>query len=435
MKRITQAIKAFFGSSLFWGPLAALGFYTLIHQGVLSGPFFDRYFTNHWVLGTEVVLFFVGVAELLLKFFDVSEQRARLARKIWDAPLQNALPTTEAPKLIAQLNQLSDRERQSPLVRRLFDALSSIVRKESADHLDEELKYLSDADAQRVHASYALMRIVIWAIPILGFLGTVIGITDAIGQLNPQALEKSLDGVTFGLGIAFDTTALALTLSMFLMFSQFLVDRLETNLMADLDLRVADELSGRFMLAGTSSDPQVAAVRQMGEQVISSTEKLVQRQADIWQRTMESAQKRWNEAASQAQEHVESQLVKSLSRSVQSHAETLAKSEAEASERNRRHWNRVLKRLAEQTQTMQSQHVEIVKQSEILRQVVEATGQITRLEESLNQNLAALAGAQHFHDTLSNLSAMVSLLNARLGQVVPAGRTVDLHSHNLSKAA
>ena len=81
------------------------------------------------------------------------------------------------------------------------------------------------------------------------------------------------------------------------------------------------------MITGTNRDPQVAAMRHMGEQVLTATEKLVQRQAEIWQRTMESAQKRWNEAAAQAQENLESQLSKSLSRSVQTHAETLAKAE------------------------------------------------------------------------------------------------------------
>jgi hypothetical protein len=52
-----------------------------------------------------------------------------------------------------------------------------------------------------------------------------------------------------------------------------------------------------------------------------------------------------------------------------------------------------------------------------LLRVVEATGHVTKLEEALNGNLAALAGAQHFEETLLNLAGAIHLLNARLGHV------------------
>ena len=54
------------------------------------------------------------------------------------------------------------------------------------------------------------MRLIVWAIPILGFLGTVIGITMALNAIDPKAVEESMMQVTTGLGVKFDTTALAL---------------------------------------------------------------------------------------------------------------------------------------------------------------------------------------------------------------------------------
>ena len=132
-------------------------------------------------------------------------------------------------------------------------------RKSSAETLDDELRALADYDVDRMHASYSLVRIIVWAIPILGFLGTVIGITLAIAKLSPDQLENSLPEVTAGLGIAFDTTALALALSMVLMFAKFFVERLETRLLMAVDRRVAEELVGRFQTYGTGADPHVAA--------------------------------------------------------------------------------------------------------------------------------------------------------------------------------
>ena len=86
-----------------------------------------------------------------------------------------------------------------------------MARTGSADWLEDHLKYLSDVDAASAARSYGLVRFIVWAIPIMGFLGTVIGITVAIANLSPTQLEN-ISGVVAGLGTAFDTTATALGL-------------------------------------------------------------------------------------------------------------------------------------------------------------------------------------------------------------------------------
>ena len=119
-------------------------------------------------------------------------------------------------------------------------------RQESADQLDEELKYLADVEADRTYEAYALARMIIWATPMLGFLGTVIGITLALGDLSPEALvnspKEAMEGLLSGLSVAFDTTALALSLSMMLMFAQFLANQLETQLLTVVQRVASEEL-------------------------------------------------------------------------------------------------------------------------------------------------------------------------------------------------
>lgn len=435
MRKIVRSISLLSSSSILWGSLAAIGFYTLVHSGTLHGEFLKRYFTAHWTLYMETTLFFVGVAELLLKAFDTAEQSARLRLSLLAPAGESPLPADEARPLIDQLSALPAKLQHGYLARRLREALESIYRKGSAEALDEELKYLSEVDSARAHSGYALMRIIIWAIPILGFLGTVIGITMAIGSLNPKNLEASLDEVTFGLGVAFDTTALALVLSMALMFGQFLVDRLESALLEKVDSRATLELAGRFQRVGTSRDPQVMAVTRMSETVLAATETLVQKQAELWQKTIDAAHRRWSELTSAGQQQMEAALVKSLGRTVQSHAEHLALAEAQSAERNRRHWNRLRKSLSESTETAQAQHVELVRQGEVLLQVVEATGQVAKLEEALNRNLSSLAGSKHLQETLMNLSASIQLLNARLAQLTPLSQHVELKDHTTGRAA
>ena len=107
-----------------------------------------------------------------------------------------------------------------------------------------------------MNANYALVRIIIWAIPILGLLGTVIGITIAIANLKPETLEQSMSDVTSGLGVAFDHTGEALTLTMILMFIKYGVERSESRLLAIVDERAEEELIGRFQFTGTDERPE-----------------------------------------------------------------------------------------------------------------------------------------------------------------------------------
>ena len=81
--------------------------------------------------------------------------------------------------------------------------------------------------------------------------------------------------------------------------------------------------------------------------------------------------------------------------------------------------------LADSTEKAKVQQTELARQGDLLLRVVEATGHVTKLQDALNGNLAALAGAQHFEETVLNLAGAIHLLNARLGQVSSAPH-VDL---------
>ena len=70
-----------------------------------------------------------------------------------------------------------------------------------------------------------MVRYIAWAIPSIGFLGTVRGIGDALGQAH-QAVEGEIAGVTQSLGVAFNSTFVALLISIFLMF---LLHQLQLN--------------------------------------------------------------------------------------------------------------------------------------------------------------------------------------------------------------
>jgi hypothetical protein len=311
------------------------------------------------------------------------------------------------------------------LVRRLHDGLEHVSRTGSAATLDEHLKHLADVDAERAHAGYGLMRLIVWAIPILGFLGTVIGITMAIASLKPNALEESMVEVTAGLGVAFDTTALALALSIILMFVQFYVDRAESGLLAAVDERVQAELLGRFADAGAAPDGQLVLLRRMGQTMIESMDGLVRRQAELWRSTIDAAQKRWTELADAAGRHLHAALSAALTDSLRAHAQELVAAERAAAEKSQRSWSEAQRALVQSSETLVAVQGALADKAEVLARAVEATLCVAKLEETLNHNLAALAGAKNFEETVMSLAAAIHLLNARLGDL--PGKSPVLH--------
>jgi hypothetical protein len=427
--KVTNLFQAGSKSPILWGTLASAGFYGLIHADVLAGQFVRRYCAGHPVEYVETAMFFIGLAVLVVKAMEILGQYLALSGPVLGPVSPTGRLAGDCGALLDRLADLPGGRQNNYLVRRLREALEHVRRRGSADTLDEHLKYLADLDAGRQQASFALLRILIWAIPILGFLGTVIGITLAIANLAPDALENSLPKVTAGLGVAFDTTALALALSIVLMFGQFVTDRAEGALLAEVDERAWAELEGRFEQLPAGPDGQLVAVRRMAETVVGATEELVRRQAELWQASMEAASARWREMADAAGKQLQTALSGALAESLKAHGQQLAAIEQSAAEENRRHWNQVQRTQVQNTQAMASLQAGLAAQADVLGRAVEAAGEVARLEDVLNRNLGTLAGARHFQQTVMSLAAAIHLLNARLAETPAVVPSIQLETN------
>ena len=223
------------------------------------------------------------------------------------------------------LDQLTERPaiQNSFIVRRLREALEFVRRKNSADALDAHLRHLEELEAVRANSAYSMVRIIVWAIPILGLLGTVIGITIAVANLNPETLEESMTKVTHGLGVAFDHTATALSLTMMLMFLKSGVERVEDRLLARVDERTGQELVGRFQQTGAAEDPNDLSLRRMSEQVVGAIESLAGRQAEIWKSTIDNTHEQWLEVSVAAARTIKSALSEAVEENLVRHAQSL----------------------------------------------------------------------------------------------------------------
>lgn len=529
---------------LLWGGLVSLAFYAGIQSGWVSSEILTRYFASHPVEVVATLLFFVGAASLGLR---LTSLLGHLGAAKLDplGPLQSGgQPTSDVPLLLAKLDNLSAPLRRTPLVRRLRLALDYVQDTGSADALEGQLVRLEEADRDRSAEGYALPRLIRATLPIIGMLGTVIGITLAIGQLSPDQLEESLTEVMGALSIAFDTTAQAMSLMLVLWFAIFGVERVEERLLDEVDKAASRQLIGRFHQYGSQTDPNVAAIRLMGEQVISAVDELSDRQASTWQTAINETHERWRTATSAAgeiltttlasglrdglrdhatgltegielqlagltnrlndqqqgvadairdqltalhelqQDHTSQmhatqaehaarmqqtteeqtsrivagadgvlgnlregleRMAELLVEALQRHGETLTLAENELATENRRHLGEVEAALGEamvvaadrqEKLVRQSESVlremqqalvsaagatidhqqELVRQGDVLLKVVDATGQVQQLEDTLNRNLSTLGRAHNFEETLMSLSAAIQLLSARMSR-------------------
>lgn len=392
-----NSIGRFFGwlthSAVFWGAVAAVGFYALIDLGPLDYALVRRYCTGHLVEYLEVLLFAIGLAMLGLKMLDALGQRWRLAQPLPE-PGDETDVKQRARGWLERLAALPAPLSGDALPRRLCRAMEFVAARGSTEGLDDEQKYWSETEAAASHAGYALFRVIVWAIPILGFLGTVLGITVALNSIDLAAPEKSMAEVLGGLGLKFDTTALALVLSMLLMFLHYFVERFETRLRDEVDRRAARLLAERFPSLPAGPDGQLLVVRRMAETMVAAAERLVERQTELWRSAIDAAAVRWTEMAAAAG----ATLTESVERGL---GDSLAKARIETAAS-----------LAELQQTA-------MRQVEVLENAVRAAGEVASLERALNENLAALAGAKHFEQTITSLAAAVHLLTARLSDAAP----------------
>jgi len=120
----------------------------------------------------------------------------------------------------------------SPLVQTLRSSLWRYAATRNVQNLSDAIESNLDALAVRQDSENTMIRYLIWAIPSIGFIGTVRGIGQALSMAD-QALAGDISGMTDSLGVAFNSTLVALLISIFLMFLYHQLQRLQDTQILD----------------------------------------------------------------------------------------------------------------------------------------------------------------------------------------------------------
>lgn len=186
----------------------------------LEGQFFSDKFTKRGLVPYAVVFFSsVSLAIVFVKWRKLRFQKRLLSAEIVPPDLDFVLSVATVEDVVAAMYGHVDDLKQFVLFNRIHIALSNLKNLGRVTDVDEILRSQAEQDESVMETSYSLLKGLIWAIPVLGFIGTVLGLSEAIGNFGAvlensddiSQITGSLQAVTGGLATAFDTTLLALT--------------------------------------------------------------------------------------------------------------------------------------------------------------------------------------------------------------------------------
>ncbi|HTI99926.1 MAG TPA: MotA/TolQ/ExbB proton channel family protein [Dongiaceae bacterium] len=180
--------------------------------------------SNQYTMIPATLFFFGGAAVLWLKSRKLKFQQRALQLAAVPAEPEFVLTEATAATVLTRLHALVDHPRHFVLLNRIDRALSNLKNIGQVNDVSAILRAQAENDEDQVASSYTLLNGLVWAIPVLGFIGTVQGLSMAIGKFTQtlqasgdiSMIRTSLQGVTSGLATAFETTLIALVLALIL---------------------------------------------------------------------------------------------------------------------------------------------------------------------------------------------------------------------------
>ena len=140
-----------------------------------------------------------------------------------------------------QVQALPDDRQDMLLPRALLNALGRFSSTRNIQDVASSTHTICESEAERLESELAMIRYISWAIPSIGFIGTVRGIGEALAQAD-KAVQGDIAGVTQSLGVAFNSTFIALLISIFLMFLVHQLQLLQERLVFDSENYTNDKL-------------------------------------------------------------------------------------------------------------------------------------------------------------------------------------------------
>jgi len=180
----------------------------------------------------ELVLMFWALAIIALKLKRNRDEARLLDRRLLNIADGMSILPQDAREHARALQALPPMERSFLVPRALLSGLNRFAATRSIQDVSSTVKDVCSTEADRLDSELAIVRYVAWAIPAIGFIGTVRGIGQALAQAH-RAVEGDILGVTVNLGVAFNSTFVALVASILVMFLLYQLQLMQDRIVLD----------------------------------------------------------------------------------------------------------------------------------------------------------------------------------------------------------
>jgi biopolymer transport protein ExbB/TolQ len=136
--------------------------------------------------------------------------------------------------------------RDSVLVRALRAGLKRFGATGNVQDVSTTLHHVCESEAVRLDSELSLIRFAVWCIPAIGFVGTVRGLGEALQTAKFAFVAGDPSAVTAGLGVSFNSTFVALTLTIFVMFALHELQVAHDSLTLDAELFAEEKLVAKL---------------------------------------------------------------------------------------------------------------------------------------------------------------------------------------------
>lgn len=178
------------------------------------------------------ILMFWALAIMGYKAYSLKQQHKLLTYDLVQLADGTRILPDDAQQVGRHLEALEPQQKYTLLPTALMTALNRFSVTGNVQSATDAVNEVCANEDDRLDSELSMVRYITWAIPSIGFIGTVRGIGAALGQAH-EAVAGDIAGVTASLGVAFNSTFVALLISIVVMFLLYQLQLNQERLVID----------------------------------------------------------------------------------------------------------------------------------------------------------------------------------------------------------
>lgn len=182
------------------------------------------------ISGFSIIAFFMAMSLLLSRWLVTKKESGIIDKDPFAIDKDTLLLPADARNLRQYFAELNPADKEFVLYRLWETSIQRARANWSSEDVSSALHSRSEIIQGEVEAEYATVRYLAWAIPSIGFVGTVLGIGQAMGAIGGGSGGNQIAAAAGYLNTAFDTTFVSLVLSLILMFFVYRIQADEDSL-------------------------------------------------------------------------------------------------------------------------------------------------------------------------------------------------------------